>query len=129
VVAACIAFAVGALTGILSGMGIGGGTLLVLYLTAVTNTAASAAAGINLLYFLGCAPASLWFHIRQHRVCASVAFPAILSGMAAALITAMLAPADSPPWLRRAFGILLLTVGIRELWMLWRTRHGETNNG
>ena len=124
-----IAVIIGTLTGILSGMGIGGGTLLVLYLTAVTDMAASAAAGINLFYFLACAPASLWFHIRNRLVSVSVALPATVGGVVTAFVTALLVPADSPPWLRRGFGILLLFVGIRELWLLWRTRHEGTNNG
>ncbi len=109
---------IGILTGTISGMGIGGGTLLVLYLTAVADTQASAAAGINLLYFLGCAPASLWFHIRQGRIAKDIVLPAALVGAISALVTALLAPADSPPWLRRGFGVLLLIVGVRELWQV-----------
>ena len=50
-------FIVGAATGVLSGFGIGGGTLLVLYLTAVGGIEQTIAGGINLLYFIGCAPA------------------------------------------------------------------------
>lgn len=116
-----IAVAVGALTGILSGMGIGGGTLLVLYLTAVLDVAPAAAASINLIYFLGCAPPSLWFHTRGGLVDKTAAVYASVGGCVAAAVVAWLAPADSPDWLRRAFGFLLLTVGIRELFALFHT--------
>ena len=44
--------AVGAAAGVLSGCGVGGGTLLLLYLTAVADVAPRTAAGVNLLYFL-----------------------------------------------------------------------------
>lgn len=117
---------VGALTGIISGMGIGGGTLLVLFLTAVLQTDATAAAGINLLYFLGCAPPSLWLHLRQERIDRSVALWAAVGGAVTAAVAALLVPSSSPDWLRRAFGVLLLTVGIREA---WQALHCEKNKG
>ena len=109
-----VAVLVGAITGVLSGMGIGGGTLLVLYLTAVMDVDNVAAAGINLLYFLGCAPTSLWFHARQKRLDTRAALWAILGGCPAALITSLLTPDESPLWLEKAFGALLLAVGLRE---------------
>lgn len=116
-----VACAVGALTGILSGMGIGGGTLLVLYLTALLGVDPSAAAGINLLYFLGCAPASLVLHIRAGRIDRSVALWAAAGGAITAAVAALLVPDSSPDWLRRAFGALLLIVGVRELWQVFHT--------
>ena len=124
-----LAIVVGAVTGTLSGLGIGGGTLLVLYLTALADVSPSVAAGVNLLYFLCCAPISLRFHARQQLIRWRIAIPAAVGGAACALIAALLAPADSPPWLRRGFGILLLAVGVHELWQWWRARHGATNNG
>lgn len=42
----------GALTGVLSGFGVGGGTLLLIYLTTFAGMEQSQAQGINLLYFL-----------------------------------------------------------------------------
>ena len=109
-----IAAFVGAATGVLSGMGIGGGTLLVLYLTAILDVDNVAAAGINLLYFLGCAPVSLWFHARQKRLDTRAAVWAIAGGCPAALITSLLTPDESPLWLKKTFGVLLLAVGLRE---------------
>ena len=46
------AFVVGLLTGVLSGCGIGGGSLLLLWLTLVQDMPQFTAGGINLLYFL-----------------------------------------------------------------------------
>ena len=42
----------GAATGVLSGFGIGGGTLLLIYMTAFAGIPQTLAQGINLLYFL-----------------------------------------------------------------------------
>ena len=60
-----VAFVVGLVTGILSGFGVGGGSLLMLYLTMFAGVQQYAAGGINLLYFIACAPAALWSHIKN----------------------------------------------------------------
>ena len=60
-----LGFLIGAATGVISGFGIGGGSLLVLYLTAVAKMDQLSAQGINLVYFLFCAPTALWSHIRN----------------------------------------------------------------
>ena len=52
------AFVVGLLTGVLSGCGIGGGSLLLLWLTLVQDMPQFTAGGINLLYFLACTTVS-----------------------------------------------------------------------
>ena len=62
---AVIAVAAGLLTGILSGFGIGGGSLLLLYLTLFAGVDQYQAGGINLLYFIACAPAALYSHIKN----------------------------------------------------------------
>ena len=47
-----MAILIGLACGVLSGFGIGGGSLLMVYLTAWVSMAQTAAQGINLLYFL-----------------------------------------------------------------------------
>lgn len=106
---------IGMLTGIVSGFGIGGGSLLVLYLTAFAGMAQYTAGGINLLYFIGCAPAALIGHIRQH----NIEWPAVAfcsaAGIAAAIPTSLLAAGLDTNLLRRLFGLVLLYIGIKEL--------------
>lgn len=106
---------VGLLTGIVSGCGIGGGSLLVLYLTAVAGVDQYAAGGINLLYFLCCAPVALIGHIRHHRVAWRVVLWAVSGGVVTAVAASFLAAHIDTDWLRRGFGLVLLYVGVREL--------------
>ncbi|MDR1065310.1 MAG: sulfite exporter TauE/SafE family protein, partial [Oscillospiraceae bacterium] len=54
-----LAVLAGAVTGALSSWGIGGGTLLVLYMSSFTDMRQQTAQGINLLYFLPTAIAAL----------------------------------------------------------------------
>ena len=109
-----LAIAVGLLTGILSGFGIGGGSLLLLYLTLGGGMTQYAAGGSNLLYFLCCAPTALWLHGKNgliERRAAGWAAVGILPCIAAAWAASVI-PTE---WLRRIFGILLLYIGCREV--------------
>lgn len=105
----------GAATGILSGFGVGGGTLLLIYLTAIAGMAQQQAQGINLLYFLPSAAAALPAHIRHGYVEKSVLLPAILAGLVCALLASWAATGLDTSLLRRCFGGFLLVVGLREL--------------
>ena len=82
---------IGVATGVISGFGIGGGSLLVLYLTAFAGVAQHTAGGMNLLYFIGCAPASLIGHIRQRNIDVRIALLCGAAGIAAAIPAALLA--------------------------------------
>ena len=110
-----MAIVVGLLTGVISGCGIGGGSLLILYLTAVIGMEQYSASGINLLYFLACAPTALVGHIRQKRVEWSAVWRCVPAGVLASVGAAVAASYISTDWLRRGFGVLLLYIGIKEL--------------
>lgn len=109
-----LAALVGALTGILSGFGIGGGSLLLLYLTMVVHLDQYTAGGINLLYFLSCAPSALWIHGRNGLVEKRVVLWS-LWGVLACALAAWLASVIQTDLLRRLFGVLLLGIGLREV--------------
>jgi len=106
---------IGAITGILSGFGIGGGSLLILWLTMMEQLPQYTAAGINLLYFLCCAPTALVSHIRHHLIQKQIAIWCILAGCLASPLASVAAGLLPMDWLRRGFGILLLILGFREL--------------
>lgn len=114
-VAWLIAAAVGMLTGIVSGFGIGGGSLLILYLTAVMGVSQYTAGGINLLYFLCCAPTALIFHIRHRRVEWQAVLWCSVAGAVTSAVAAYFAAGIDTDWLRRGFGVVLLYIGVREL--------------
>lgn len=105
----------GTLTGILSGFGIGGGSLLILWLTAFQSVGQLTASGINLLYFLCCAPPALVSHWKNRLIVKPALLWCALSGCLVSPLASYCATAVSSDWLRRAFGVLLLMLGIREL--------------
>lgn len=110
-----IHFLIGLATGILSGFGIGGGSLLILWLTAVENMPQFRAGGLNLLYFICCAPAALFSHVKNKLVEGKAVLWCVLAGVPTSIVAALFAAGVDTDWLRRAFGLLLLYIGIREL--------------
>jgi len=105
----------GAVCGVLSGFGIGGGSLLMVWMTAVLALPQRTAQAVNLLFFLPTAGASLVFHIRGRQIVWRAAVPAMLAGTAAAAAAALLASSLGSGLLRKIFGGFLLLVGACEL--------------
>lgn len=110
-----LAAAVGAATGVLSGFGVGGGTLLLLYMTLFQGMEQPAAQGINLLYFLPTAACALPAHMKNGFIDAKTARPAILAGLAGTALAAWAATGLEVGLLRRFFGAYLIFIGIRQL--------------
>lgn len=108
-------FLAGTVTGVLSAFGIGGGSLLLIYLTAFAGMTQHQAQGINLLYFLPAAAAALPAHKKNGMLEKKVILPAILAGLATAGCTALLANRLDTHLLRKLFGVFLLYIGLREL--------------
>ena len=105
----------GTITGILSGFGLGGGTLLLVYLTAFAGVEQRLAQGINLLYFLPAALFALPAHIKNGCIETKVLLPTISAGLVCAALTAWLATGMEVTLLRKLFGGFLILMGVSEL--------------
>ena len=101
--------------GVYIGSGIGGGTLLMVWMTGVAALPQQTAQGINLLYFLASAACALFFHIRNRLIRWDIVLPAALGGCVTAAIAAWIATGLDVSLLRRLFGGFLLLTGLREL--------------
>jgi len=109
------AFLAGTVTGILSGFGVGGGTLLLVYMTAFAGLDQRLAQGINLLYFLPAALTALPSHWRNGCIAREALLPAIGAGLLCAAGASWIAAGMDVHLLRRCFGGFLLVIGAREL--------------
>lgn len=98
--------------GFLSGLGTGGGSLLILWLTMVQGMDPRAARSVNLLFFLPGALLSTFLR-RREGVPLRKIWPAVCAGCLAAVTTSLLRVDGG--LLRRFFGILLVAAGVREL--------------
>lgn len=109
------AFLAGLFTGVLSGFGVGGGTLLLIYMTVFAGLEQPLAQGINLLYFLPTAALALPAHVKNGFIEKSVLLPTILFGLIGAALAAWIATGLDVALLHRLFGGFLLYVGVSEL--------------
>ena len=104
-------FLCGAVTGVLSAWGIGGGTLLLLCMTLFLGVEQAEAQGINLLYFLPTAGASLLFHRKNGYLDGRVLKSAIPLGTLCALLAALISSSIDISVFRKPFGLFLLYAG------------------
>ena len=105
----------GFLSGIISGMGIGGGAILIPALTLFQGVSQQVAQGINLVYFLPTAIVSLIVHIKNKNVEIKTALIIGLSGLIGAMGGALLAIKLDGGLLRRMFGVFLFFIGVYEV--------------
>lgn len=106
---------VGTLLGFLSGIGVGGGSLLILWLTLVLGMEQNAARIINLLFFIPSAVIASLFRWKQGKLNFPKLLPAIIAGCICAGLFSMLSKEMDVSLLKKFFGVLLLATGIREL--------------
>ena len=102
----------GAISGVIAGMGMGGGTFLIPVLTIFFDIEQSKAQGINLFAFLPCAVFSLIVHIKNKLVDFKVGLPIIFAGVIASALSSLLALNLKNKFLQILFGIFLLIVGL-----------------
>lgn len=110
-----LAVITGVFSGIISGMGIGGGTILIPVLTIFLNVNQHAAQGVNLLYFIPTALIALCVHFKNKTVDLKTAVPIIVSGVLGAVGGSLLANYFSADILRKCFAVFLFIMGIYEL--------------
>lgn len=110
-----IAALAGAVTGVLSGFGVGGGSLLLIYMTNFAGLAQNLAQGINLAYFLPTAATALPSHFKNGYVEKGALFPAVCAGLVCSALAAWAATALDVDVLRKCFGGFLIIIGLREL--------------
>ena len=110
-----VAIIIGILLGFLAGLGVGGGSLLILWLTLVLGMDPGTARAINLMFFITAAGSVSFFRWRQGVLQIRVIIPAMISGCIAALAFSVLSQWIDQALVKRLFGSLLLITGFREL--------------
>lgn len=108
-------FFIGLLSGIISGMGIGGGAILIPFLVFFTELNQQQAQGINLIVFIPVAIIALIIHFKEKNIEIQYTKFLVIGGIFGAIIGSLLAMKINPDALRRYFGIFLLFIGIYEL--------------
>ena len=106
---------IGTVLGFLSGLGAGGGSLLMLWLTLVSGTPQADARVMNLMFFIPCALIATLFRWKQSKPDWQLTLWAVAGGLIGALAGNILHSRLDLELLRKALGVLFLICGAREL--------------
>ena len=120
---------IGLLSGIISGMGIGGGTVLIPALSIIYGMRQQTIQNINLIYFIPTASIALITHIKQGNIEKKPLLPIILFGLIGAAAGSLIAVRMNSDILRRCFGFFLLVMGFIEFFKKEDTSEGSRLNG
>lgn len=110
----------GIVLGFLSGLGVGGGSLLMLLLTFGLHLDYPVARIVNLLFFIPGAIIASAFRCRQVQLPLNKLTGAMVAGCISALLLSAVSKQLDIYWIQKCFGIILLITGVREL--LYRER-------
>lgn len=99
--------------GFLASLGIGGGSILLVYLTVIVGTAQLQAQGINLMFFIPIAIIALIVHFKNKMIDFKKIWPLILIGLCGAVLGSIVA--EHIPFVQTIFAVGILALGVREL--------------
>lgn len=105
---------IGFLSGIIGGMGIGGGTILIPSLVLFIGLEQIKAQGINLIIFIPIGIVALITHKKQGNIEDKYTKKLIIPGVLGSVLGALLATSIDSEHLRKYFGFFLLIIGLYE---------------
>jgi len=106
---------VGLLSGICASLGIGGGFILLIYLTAILSTNQFEAQLINLVFFIPIAVVALFIHIRHKLVEKKIALTSIITGTIGSVIGVFIATLLKPDLVSKIFAVFIFTIGVSQV--------------
>ncbi len=113
------------LSSMLTAMGLGGGSILLLYLMMFTDISQPMAQAYNLLLFLPCSALAIVFHQKNHLLRLSSLKKILPWGILGGILGSLLGNGLDASFLRKVFAVFLLCMGLSELWSLWHKKKNE----
>lgn len=106
---------IGLLTGLAASMGLGGGFILIIYLTVFGGVENLSARAANLVFFIPIAVLSVILHGRNGLIEWKIMPRILVSGVIGAAVGTLLGLFINPRIIEICFGVLIAVTGIREL--------------
>lgn len=111
---------IGVISGVFSGIGMGGGSILIFLLTAFAGLEQHIAQATNLIYFIPTAISAIFVNYREKNIETKLAILISICGIIGAVIGAIISVNMDVNKLRRLFGIFLAIIAIHEIYTLFR---------
>lgn len=103
---------IGIVSGIIGGLGMGGGTVLILFLSLFMNVEQHIAQSTNVIFFVPTAIATIIVSIKNRNINLKIAWSICLWGMFGAFIGAYISMKLDVNLLRKCFGLFLIVIAI-----------------
>lgn len=120
----------GLISGIVSGLGMGGGTILILILTLFANVEQHVAQATNLIFFIPTAITSIIINVKNKQIDFKTAKDIIIYGIVGAIVGSLIAVNLPNQKLKKFFGIFLLIIAIFQVYEIYTLyiKKKKTNN-
>lgn len=109
---------IGFFSGIIGGMGVGGGAILIPLIRFFADVNQTTAQSINLLYFIPTAIAAVIIHLKHKSFSLKPLIPLIISSIVGGLLGSMIAVRMPSAILGKLFGGFLIILAFRELYIV-----------
>ena len=118
---------IGILSGIVSGLGMGGGTILILLLTLFLGIEQHISQATNVIFFVPTAISAIIIFIKNKNINFKIGIPICLFGIIGATIGSILSTKMNVTTLKKYFGIFLILIAVHEIYYLFRMYRKEEN--
>lgn len=111
---------IGILAGMVTAIGMGGGTILILLLTIFLNIPQNVAQATNLIFFVPTAITAIILNIKNKNIDVKIGINIIIFGIIGSIIGAISASKIDVKNLRKLFGVFLLGITIHEIYNYYK---------
>lgn len=119
---------IGFISGIVSGTGMGGGTILILCLSLFIGIDQKVAQATNLVFFIPTSIAAIYINIKEKKIEWKTAKVVIVWGIIGAVTGALIALKINVKFLKKLFGIFLAVIAIHEVYILIKEYKKDKKN-
>ena len=119
---------IGFISGIVSGTGMGGGTILILCLSLFMGIDQKVAQATNLVFFIPTSIAAIYINIKEKKIEWKTAKVVIVWGIIGAVTGALIALKVNVKFLKKLFGIFLAVIAIHEVYILIKEYKKDNKN-
>lgn len=118
---------IGLISGIVSGLGMGGGTILILLLTLFLGIEQHISQATNVIFFIPTAISAIIIFIKNKNINFKIGVPICIFGIIGAIIGAIISTKMNVNTLRKYFGIFLILIAMHEIYYLYKMYRKEKN--
>lgn len=118
----------GIISGIVTGLGMGGGTILILLLSLFMGLEQHIAQATNLVFFIPTAIAAILTNLKQKNIDLKLAINISLFGIIGAIIGSIISNNISSQNLKKYFAIFILIIALHEIYELYKEYKRKRKN-